>query len=106
MNESIYRFCSICKEKFFVDIKCVIIDGTFNSAPKNFLQMITIHGKIIGKSYPILYILMSNKSEIAYRNVFQYMKQNFLSNFQVSVSDFKSGLHNAFSTIDSNSMGF
>jgi hypothetical protein len=48
-----------------------IIDGTFYTAPKNFLQVLTIHGFLFGKSFPLVYILLTSKNKSLYELVFE-----------------------------------
>ena len=39
------------------------MDGTFNSVPSLFHQLLTIHGEINGQHYPLIYALMPNKTQ-------------------------------------------
>jgi hypothetical protein len=51
-----------------------LVDGTFRSAPPNFLQLITLQGYLYGKVYPLVYVLTINKKEETYFEVFKYIK--------------------------------
>lgn len=55
-----------CKEWF--------MDGTFNTVPKLFLQLFTIHGKWEEKILPLVYIFLADKGKKSYRAVFEELK--------------------------------
>jgi hypothetical protein len=51
-----------------------LCDGTFYSAPSNFLQVYVIFCSIFGKSFPVLYILLKDKSQQSYERMFEKIK--------------------------------
>lgn len=50
------------------------MDGTFDTVPKLFLQLFTIHGKWEGKVLPLVYIFLADKSKESYSVVFGELK--------------------------------
>ena len=69
-----------------------LLDGTFKVVPKEFYQLYIIHGKIFGKIFPLLYILMSNKTQFDYENLLSILKNkielqlpgNIIINFEIA----------------------
>jgi hypothetical protein len=85
--------------KYLKIIESILIDGTFWSVPTNFLQLITIIGRLFGKYYPIAFILMSEKSEAAYDEVFQKFRSLCDCNFKNIILDFEVALKNSLKKI-------
>jgi hypothetical protein len=83
------------KEKYIENSSIWLIDGTFNTAPLGVYQLLTIQGYILGKTYHLIYVLMSNKTEDAYVNVFTLIKNMFSPNPLVIITDLEKGLINA-----------
>ena len=46
-------------------------DGTFRVSPDGYDQLYTIHGFLNGEIFPIVYALLSSRTEQAYRHLFQ-----------------------------------
>lgn len=46
-------------------------DGTFKTVPLIFKQLYTIHGIVHSKVIPLIYVLMSDKSESSYKNMLE-----------------------------------
>ncbi|KAG0442470.1 PKS-NRPS hybrid synthetase [Dictyocoela muelleri] len=90
-------FMSEYKMKFIQSIDTFVIDGTFRSAPQGFHQLLVIHGCLFGKTYPFLFILMTNKTEESYKNVFNKTKELFCINPKLIKTDFDKALINATS---------
>lgn len=63
-------FCSEYKKDFIEKIDTFVADGTFRSAPQGFYQVLVFHSFLFGKSFPFIYILISNKTEESYNNEF------------------------------------
>ena len=53
----------------------LVSDATFKTAPRNFSQVFTIHGKVMGEWCVVAVALMENKTEPSYRFVFQSLKK-------------------------------
>ena len=81
-----------------------LIDGTFRSAPSVFTQLITIHGLVVAKTYPLAFILLRTKKETAYCKPLEFLK-NQLEQYQpvTIISDFEKALINSCKTIFSRS---
>ncbi|XP_059147899.1 uncharacterized protein LOC131935505 [Physella acuta] len=72
------------------------IDGTFKVAPELYMQVFTIHGLIQNKALPMVYVLLTNKTEDSYFRLFDTLKtlQPAL-NPQSVMSDFEKASQNA-----------
>ncbi|KCZ80201.1 hypothetical protein H312_02408, partial [Anncaliia algerae PRA339] len=88
-------FCSEFKLNLFDRINTFIIDGTFRSAPQGFYQLLVLHGCLFGKTYPLSYIIMSDKTEASYMNAFDRCKEIFNLNPKYLITDFERALSNA-----------
>ena len=81
--------------------RSICIDGTFKTAPKPYLQFITIHGKQHGLIIPLVFILATGKLAYQYRRILQHVKDRVRlltgSNFEPNeiVCDFEMSLHKA-----------
>ena len=49
-------------------------DGTFSIAPVHFYQLYTIHGIVLGQLLPLVYCLMTKKSQSTYELLFETFK--------------------------------
>ena len=73
-----------------------IIDGTFKVAPDDFVQLVTIQGRIRETFVALVYILLANKSSNAYVGSFRYLKERYgLSTPKNIILDFEAGLFTA-----------
>jgi hypothetical protein len=91
------------KSKHFKNIKTLILDGTFKAVPSSFFQVLVLHGLIFGKSYPIVYVLLSNKLEKSYKNALQKVVELTEIDPKFCVMDFERGIINAVISIFPNS---
>lgn len=77
------------------------IDGTFSVAPKNFSQLLTIHGRFADTPHTIpgLFVLLCNKKEATYVQVLE--SAHALTSHQPSrvMCDFEIALHHAINTV-------
>lgn len=72
------------------------IDGTFKVAPELFMQVFTIHGLVDHRALPMVYVLMTNKTEESYFRVFDTLKNlQPALNPQSVMSDFEKASQNA-----------
>lgn len=93
-------FYSEFKSQIFFD-KCdtILIDGTFKVAPYMFYQLIVLHGHFLGKSYPIIYVLMKNKTENQYVRILKQIKNMTKINPNLILTDFEKALNNALESV-------
>ncbi|KAG0442705.1 hypothetical protein DMUE_0071 [Dictyocoela muelleri] len=75
--------------------KIVCIDATFFTAPKNFSQLLILHGQYFKKIIPCIYVFMTNKNEESYYQVFEYLKLNGMSDPEHINIDFELALYNS-----------
>ncbi|KAG0435042.1 hypothetical protein DMUE_4914 [Dictyocoela muelleri] len=57
------------------ELKIVILDGKFRSAPNQFYQLHTIYGYFYGKSIHLIFIVSKDKTEETYTQVFSFLKE-------------------------------
>jgi hypothetical protein len=72
-----YRFVVFWHKTSFGFMKFAdvfLIDGTFNIVPSNFTQLVSFHGIICGKTYPLCFIILKTKLELVYTRAFEYVK--------------------------------
>lgn len=96
------RFCiffSNFNRNFFSSVDTVLIDGTFWSVPVNFYQLVTFNFFIFGKYYPLIFVLMCDKSEKSYLKAFTMVKTLTKCCFKNVVVDFESALINAIEEV-------
>ena len=72
------------------------IDSTFKYIPSMFYQMCVIHMQVGFRSFPIAFILMSDKLQKSYERVFSYFKDNFDLSIKSAMMDFEKSLRNGF----------
>ncbi|GET61757.1 uncharacterized protein LOC111040226 [Rhizophagus irregularis DAOM 181602=DAOM 197198] len=75
-EEKVLIFTTTSNIKYLAQSNFWLADGTFKTVPTIFRQLYTIHGSIGSNEnsqiMPLVYaLLMSNKSEVAYRALFQ-----------------------------------
>ena len=77
-----------------------LIDGTFKVAPTIFCQVFTIHALIDGSAYPLVYILLPDKSEESYTRVLRKLKELHPSLNPASImSDYEKASQNACANV-------
>ena len=73
-NERVLMFTTSANVNYLAQSPFLIMDGTFKTVPTIFKQLYTIHGSIGGNDnsriMPLVYVLMSSKSEICYKTLF------------------------------------
>lgn len=75
------------------------VDGTFRTAPSPYKQFMTIHGNVNGFVVPLVFVLLTGKTSVQYRRVFQHVKQqvfnvtHLLLNPNKVVCDFEKSVH-------------
>ena len=88
-------FVTKYKEGFICKTNTCLIDGTFKTAPLGFYQILTIHGYFLGRSYPLIYIFLKNKTEMIYTKAFIKIFEIFNSDPKYIILDFEKALINA-----------
>lgn len=73
----------ICTTKRFLKVlqqcDCIYIDGTFRTAPRPYVQFLTIHALYNGFVVPLVFCLLTNKTTAQYRQVLQHVKRRILT---------------------------
>jgi hypothetical protein len=72
-----------------------LIDGTFYCVPTGFSQLLSIHAILYGKSFPLAYILCTDKTELMYDNIFEKIISTVEHKPDYIVIDFEMGLLNS-----------
>jgi hypothetical protein len=93
-------FCTPSNMKRLCQANVITMDGTFDAAPKLYMQLFTIHVFESEKLLPMVYCFMSSKTSAAYGQMFQVMKdealkQNMVMAPNTIISDFESGIISA-----------
>lgn len=80
-------FCLV-NNKFINPIKNIFIDATFKVSPKNFFQLLNILVFIQDHNfvYPIMHVLMSNKSFISYQKILKDIKI-LADNYNINIDE-------------------
>ena len=103
-GERIMIFCAESNLQYLQDARYWIMDGTFKTVPKLFLQMYTIHALVGGENnarvLPMVYALMTGKSEECYNQLFQELidlgeEADFILNPPLILTDFEQAAINA-----------
>jgi hypothetical protein len=73
------------------------MDGTFDSSPRLYQQLFTIHVFVGEKQFPMIYVLITNKTRAGYNDLFRRLKDAAAAlhihlNPTVITCDFESGL--------------
>jgi hypothetical protein len=58
--------------------QCLYLDGTFCTAPRPYMQMVTIHGMYLGFVIPLAFCLLTGKNVGQYRQVLRSVKRAVL----------------------------
>ncbi len=69
-------------------------DGTFDSVPTMFKQLYTIHAEVDGSAFPIVFVLMEERTAEAYERVFNALKAKGLM-IRTFMTDFETASRNA-----------
>lgn len=90
-NESVVVFCTKSNLKRLITAKCWVMDGTFSTYLAPFSQIYTIHASIgtesgTKKFLPLVYALLSHKTETCYRILLELLKRYAVNTFQISLS--------------------
>lgn len=63
-------------------------DGTFKTAPKLFYQLFTIHAAVFDHVYPLVYCLMTGKTQDMYTTLFRHLSEH-ASAFGLTLNPFR-----------------
>lgn len=99
-----YKFC-VFSSKHAINLynkiepgrQHLMLDATFKVCPIGpFRQLWIFYAAIIGKTFPIIFVLMSHKSEAAYKHVLQFIKENISDLKCIKFStDYETAMRNA-----------
>lgn len=75
----------------------ILMDGTFKVVPiSNFNQLLIIYAQYNTKIYPIVYALMSRKTQACYLKLFKYLEENVCSlKCSTFITDYERAMKNA-----------
>ena len=81
------------------EAECFYVDGTFETCPRLFYQIFTIHIIKYGQTFPMVYALLPNKQQTTYNRMFMMVKEAALNlgldlTPSSVLSDFKQALIN------------
>lgn len=80
-------------------VKELHVDGAFRLVPSMFCQLLVMHGVIYNHAFPMVYAIMTKKTENAYVDLFMHIRERFPSlNPDYLVADFDSSLQSALAT--------
>lgn len=91
-NDLIICYCSDFQKNRISESKYIFIDGTFDTAPAGFEQVLVILGQTQHMNVPISYILLPNKTCYTYTKaltLFKLETQAYFSNGTIFVTDFE-----------------
>ncbi|KAG0435992.1 hypothetical protein DMUE_4439 [Dictyocoela muelleri] len=97
-KSSTNRIIIFYTEELFKILKAsniICVDATFFTAPKNFSQLLILHGKYFKKTIPCVYVFMTNKTEESYFQVFEFLKSNGLHDPKNINMDFELAIYNS-----------
>ena len=95
-NERYLIFCSENQKSYLEKSDIWIIDGTFKCVPSNFVQLVCIRGLILGKSYPLAFLVLTSKKESLYLDAFRFLHGSInFSQPKHIIVDFERALINA-----------
>lgn len=77
--------------------RVILMDATFKIVPIScFTQILIIHAQYNNKIYPMIYVLMSRKSQDCYTAVFKYINEKiFFLRCRTFITDFERAMRNA-----------
>ena len=103
-EERIFVFCINNFFKIMCDTDTIFMDGTFNTVPKIYTQLYTLHGFFKDQMIPFIYILLPDKKLTTYLRIFRLLQDKALElglvfapkTFQI---DFETAVIRAINTI-------
>ncbi|KAG0434123.1 hypothetical protein DMUE_5291, partial [Dictyocoela muelleri] len=81
--------------KILCNSKIICIDATFFTAPKDFLQLLILHGRFFKKNLPCVHAFMAKKNEDSFVEVCDFLKSKGLQDPKNINIDFEIGLYNS-----------
>lgn len=99
------KIIQLIQSKTGINDRHYLIDATFKVVPYGpFTQLLIIHYAKFETIHPFVYILMSNKSQVAYTHVFKYIDKHIFSLRCASfTTDYETAMKNSLSTCFPNS---
>ncbi len=83
-QDKLIMFATEANIKLLCEAETIYVDRTFQTCPRLFYQIFTIHAFKNGKQFPLVYALLPNKSRATYARAFELVKQKAQS-LQVSL---------------------
>ena len=74
-------FCCVTELRVLYESEFVVCDGTFEVSPDTSYQLYTLHGFLHGAAMALVYALLPNKSRSTYVELFQALRNAFLTEF-------------------------
>lgn len=107
-TNNIIMFTCETNLRFLSNVEHIYLDGTFQYAPKFFLQLFTVHGLKNNHYVPLVYFLLPDKKTDTYKQSFTYLQEEAKKcGFQFSpktvTADFETAIHKAVQEKFSNS---
>ena len=77
--------------KTLFECSAILCDGTFESCPRPFYQLFTIHGLKINRKNPLIVAFADGKTMAHYRKIFQIVKSKTGENWEPAqiITDFE-----------------
>lgn len=93
-------FCTVKNLEMLCRSNKIFMDGTFKIVPNIFKQLYTIHGRYLGKVFPLVYCLLANKQQQTYRRMLNSIKEEgekrrLSLKLEEAILDFELGAINA-----------
>jgi hypothetical protein len=103
-KKNIVMFYCKTNLEFLSSINVIYVGGTFKSAPKFIQQLFTIHGLSTGHYVPLAFLLLANKHQTSYQDVFRHMileaAKLGVNVFRTIVdADFETAIHKAVTKV-------
>lgn len=98
MSDLIICYCSDFQKSHISESKYIFIDGTFDTAPEGFMQVLVLLGQTPNMNLPLSYILLPNKAQDTYERAFTLFLKEVNTNFHdgtTFITDFELGEFNA-----------
>lgn len=98
VNNGLVMFSCDSNLKYLCERDIILMDGTFEYAPKYFTQLFTIHGYCDGSYTPLVFFLLKDKKKQTYCDIFGILKEEcgkrqLCFNPKIVVVDFEHAIH-------------
>ena len=104
--ENYIIFSTTFQLRILAQAQQLYIDGTFRSSPRNFYQILVIqvYDSLSFKVLPVMFILMSSKSKLIYKNLFVQIgdllaSRSYNVNWKIIHTDFETSIYKAIKSL-------